>query len=170
MFFKNKPKHFIYQMFIDASKEERYTNDGKHPPSVILSGDESNVCSKVGDSKERTALELEFEGRLRGLDAHVKELKTRARTNNESVEYRTEDLRMLQMVTTVLRLVYYLILTVGLVLYAYERWFEYYEDKAHDEALLFIVIGTALIVGPRYLLEAIIYIYGVYVDMTADGN
>ena len=39
------------------------------------------------------------------------------------------DLKMLQMVTVVLRFVYYVVLVVGLVLYAYERWFEYYEDE-----------------------------------------
>lgn len=147
-------------MFIDASKENRYTSDNKEP--IVF----DEKCLKEGE-EERTALELELEGRIRGLDLDVKALDTSSRRNEGNVEYRTSDLKMLQMVTVVLRFVYYVVLVVGLVLYAYERWFEYYEDEAHDEAFLFILVGTALVVGPQYILDAVIYAYGMFADFTS---
>lgn len=151
-------------VFIDASKENRYSLDDNHP-SVTLDG-ESKHCSKK-DNTKRTALELEMEGRIRGLYADVDALDARSRTNEGSAEYRTEELRMLQMVSTILRFIYYIVLVIGLILYAYERWFEYYEDEAHDEALMFIMVGTALVVGPQYLLDAVIYVYGLFTDMSS---
>ena len=149
-------------VFIDRSKENIYSLDD-NIPSVT---DENDRCMKRNNGK-RTALELEMEGRIRGLEADMDALNARSRTNDGSVEYRVEDLRMLQMVSTILRLIYYVVLVIGLILYAYERWFEYYEDEAHDESFMFIMVGTALVVGPQYLLDAVIYVYGLFMDMSS---
>ena len=151
-------------VFIDASKENRYSLDDNIP--LVTLDDDVERCSNK-DNTKRTALELEMEGRIRGLNADVDALNARSRTNDGSVEYRIEDLRMLQMVSTILRFVYYIVLVIGLILYAYERWFEYYEDEAHHEAFMFIMVGTALVVGPQYLLDAVIYVYGLFMDMSS---
>ena len=70
-------------MFIDASKENRYTSDNKEP--IVF----DEKCLKEGE-EERTALELELEGRIRGLGLDVKALDTSSRRNEGNVEYRFE--------------------------------------------------------------------------------
>ena len=140
-------------MFIDASKENIYTLNDNNP---------------LQDDEKRSALELEMQGRIRGLERDIETLDKRTDTNDANMRYRTDDLKILQMVTTILRVIYYIILTIGLILYAYERWFEYYEDEADDEAFLFILVGTMLVVGPQYILDAIIYMYYVFEGMRSN--
>jgi hypothetical protein len=110
--------------------------------------------------KAEDLLATELSGRVAGLKREVRQLNDRSRVNRGLNSMRTGKMRTLQMVNNVLRYVYLVVLAVLLVLFARERWPEYYEDRDWSGMLTFVATGTFLLLAPYYLLDAIVYVHG----------
>ena len=112
------------------------------------------------DGDKGDLLNTELHGRVAGLADEVRQLDDRSKVNNGLSSMRIGNMRSLQIVNTVLRYIYLIVLAVLLVLFARERWAEYYEDRDWAGVLTFVVTGTFLLLAPYYLLDAIVYVYG----------
>lgn len=110
--------------------------------------------------KAEDLLATELSGRVAGLKREVRQLDDRSRVNRGLNSMRTGKMRTLQVVNNVLRYVYLIVLAVLLVLFARERWPEYYEDRDWSGMLTFVATGTFLLLAPYYLLDAIVYVHG----------
>lgn len=110
--------------------------------------------------KAEDLLATELGGRVAGLKREVRQLDDRSQLNRGLNGMRVGKMRTLQAVNNVLRYVYLIVLAVLLVLFARERWPEYYEDRDWSGVLTFVATGSFLLLAPYYLLDAIVYVHG----------
>lgn len=127
---------------------------------------DQEAAAKDGDAeseellKAEDLLATELDGRVAGLKREVRQLDDRSQVNRGLNSMRMGKMRTLQVVNNVLRYVYLIVLAVLLVLFARERWPEYYEDRDWSGVLTFVATGTFLLLAPYYLLDAIVYVHG----------
>ena len=116
----------------------------------------------VDHKKSVSFLDTEFDGREDSLLTEIGHLNDRSDVNLGLNGMNMKKMRTLQIVSNAIRFTYILLLFVMLVLFAYERWPEYYEDKDWWGALTFILTGTFLVIIPYYILDIIMYVYKLF--------
>lgn len=122
---------------------------------------------KKGVSEVEDLLQTEFDGRVSSLKREIRQLDDRKLVNLGMNRMKMGKMQTLQVVNNLLRYVYLIVLAVFLVLFARERWPEYYESRDWLSMLVFVATGTFLLLLPYYLLDAILYIHG---RLSKDGS